>query len=145
MPLQSFFSIRTPKEIYKCLSPKSSTSLIFDPTANTQKKRCHKLYAGSIVPALGMLMVWNVFAYLRLHCWSTLYALLSSLSLLHYCVKYVMMHPMRAPGRNASLIWFLISALYMLFACLYRMLPLLSFFFTFSSLISSHNYLFLWE
>jgi len=37
----------------------------------------------------------------------------------------------RAPGRNAPLIRFLISALYILFACLYRLLPHLSFFFTF--------------
>ena len=34
----------------------------------------------------------------------------------------------RAPGRNASLIRFLISALYISFACLYRLLPHLSFF-----------------
>ena len=35
---------------------------------------------------------------------------------------------MRAPGRNAPLIPFLISALYILFACLYRVLRHLSFF-----------------
>jgi len=34
----------------------------------------------------------------------------------------------RAPGRNAPLIRFLISALYVLFACLYRTLPQLCFF-----------------
>jgi len=36
--------------------------------------------------------------------------------------------PMLAPGRNAPLIRFLILALYILFACLCRMLPHLSFF-----------------
>ena len=35
---------------------------------------------------------------------------------------------MRAPGRNAPLIRFLISVLYLLFVCLYRMLSHLSFF-----------------
>ena len=44
--------------------------------------------------------------------------------------------PVQAPGRNAPLIWFLISALYMLFACLYRMLPHFSFFFIFSPPLS---------
>ena len=32
--------------------------------------------------------------------------------------------PVRTPGHNAPLIRFLILALYVLFACLYRMLPL---------------------
>jgi len=38
---------------------------------------------------------------------------------------------MQAPGQNVPLIQFLILALYILFACLYRVLPHLSFFFTF--------------
>ena len=49
--------------------------------------------------------------------------------------------PVRAPGRNAPLVRFLIYALHILFACLYSMLPHLSFFFTFSLLISSFTYL----
>ena len=36
--------------------------------------------------------------------------------------------PVRSPRHTAPLIWFLISAFYVLFACLYRMLPDLSFF-----------------
>jgi len=36
--------------------------------------------------------------------------------------------PVRAPGRNAPLVRLSISALYILFACLYRMLPHLSLF-----------------
>ena len=41
------------------------------------------------------------------------------------------MGPTRASGRNAPLIRFLISALYILFACLYRMLPTFPFFLQF--------------
>ena len=36
--------------------------------------------------------------------------------------------PVRALGCNAPLIWFLLSVLYILFACLYHMLPHFSFF-----------------
>ena len=36
--------------------------------------------------------------------------------------------PVWAPGRNASFVRFLISALYILFACLYHMFPHLSFY-----------------
>jgi len=53
--------------------------------------------------------------------------------------------PMQARGHNTPLIWFLILALYILFACLYRMLSHLSFFYTFSLLISSLTYLLLWK
>ena len=38
------------------------------------------------------------------------------------------LHPMRTLGHNAPLIQFLISVLYILFACLYRMHTHLSFF-----------------
>jgi len=37
--------------------------------------------------------------------------------------RYEYSSPVRALGRNAPLIRFFISALYILFACLYRMLP----------------------
>ena len=53
--------------------------------------------------------------------------------------------PVQAPRRNALLMQFLISALYILFAYLYHMLPHFSFFFTFSLLICSLTHLFLWE
>ena len=45
--------------------------------------------------------------------------------------------PVQAPGHNAALISFLILALYTVFACLYSMLPHLSFFLHFFLLISS--------
>jgi len=50
--------------------------------------------------------------------------------------------PVLASRRNAPLIRFLISALYISFLCLYRMLPHLSFFVHFPSLFSSLTYLF---
>ena len=54
-------------------------------------------------------------------------------------VSSVLWNPVQAPGCNAPLIRFFILALYILFACLYRMLPHLSFF---SSLFP---YLVLWR
>jgi len=48
---------------------------------------------------------------------------------------------LRAPGHDAPLIRFLISALYVLFACLYHMLPHLFFFLHFSLFISSHTWI----
>ena len=47
--------------------------------------------------------------------------------------------PVRAPWRNAPLIRFLISALCILFACLYRMLPHLFFLHLFPTYLSLTN------
>ena len=55
----------------------------------------------------------------------------------------VIKHPVWPSGHNAPLIRFLISVLCILFACLYRMLPHLSSFFTFSLLVCYLTYLFL--
>ena len=77
--------------------------------------------------------------------------LLADVDLLNLLFYSVCAPPMQAPGHNAPLIWFLISVLYTLFACLCRMFPHLSFFFfTFHYFspplfISSLTYLFLWE
>jgi len=51
--------------------------------------------------------------------------------------------PVWALGHNVPLIRFFISVLYILFACLYRMLPHVPFFLNFFLLISSLTYLFL--
>ena len=45
-----------------------------------------------------------------------------------FTLDYINRSPVRSPGRNAPVIWFLILALCVLFACLYRMLPHSSFF-----------------
>jgi len=54
--------------------------------------------------------------------------LLADVDLLNLLFYSVCAPPMQAPGHNAPLIWFLISVLYTLFACLCRMFPHLSFF-----------------
>ena len=52
----------------------------------------------------------------------------STVSFTHQLTHSPVCSPVRAPGRNAPLIRFLISAVYVLFACLYRVLSHLSFF-----------------